>query len=67
LFSFSAKPAIGRVSRWARVSFTTWLFRLEIGGVPKTESKSIASKIIQHPAVTIERIKRRRIIFEFSV
>src|SRR5260370_37733373 len=28
----------------------------------KTEFKTIASKIIQHPAVTIDRIKRRRVI-----
>jgi hypothetical protein len=32
----------------------------------KTEFKTIASKIIQHPAVTIDRIKRRRVI-DFSV
>jgi hypothetical protein len=28
----------------------------------KTELKTIASMIIQHPAVTIERIKLRRVI-----
>ncbi len=28
----------------------------------KTEFKTVASKIIQHPAVTIDRIKRRRVI-----
>jgi hypothetical protein len=33
----------------------------------KTELKTIASKIIQHPAVTIERIKLRRRIIELSV
>jgi hypothetical protein len=31
----------------------------------KTELKTIASKIIQHPAVTIERIKLRRRVIEF--
>jgi hypothetical protein len=31
----------------------------------KTELKTIASKIIQHPAVTIERIKVRRRVIEF--
>jgi hypothetical protein len=33
----------------------------------KTEFKTIASKIIQHPAVTIERIKLRRRVIELSV
>jgi len=33
----------------------------------KTEFKTIASKIIQHPAVTIETIKLRRRIIELSV
>jgi hypothetical protein len=33
----------------------------------KTEFKTIASKTIQHPAVTIERIKRRRRVIELSV
>jgi hypothetical protein len=33
----------------------------------KTELKTIASKIIQHPAVTIERIKLRRRVIELSV
>jgi len=33
----------------------------------KTEFKTIASKIIQHPAVMIERIKLRRRVIELSV
>jgi hypothetical protein len=33
----------------------------------KTELKTIASKIIQHPAATIERIKLRRRVIELSV
>jgi len=33
----------------------------------KTELKTIASRIIQHPAVTIERIKLRRRVIELSV
>jgi hypothetical protein len=33
----------------------------------KTEFKTTASKIIQHPAVTIERIKLRRRVIELSV
>ena len=33
----------------------------------KTEFKTVASKIIQHPAVTIERIKLRRRVTELSV
>jgi hypothetical protein len=33
----------------------------------KTEFKTVASKIIQHPAVTIERIKLRRRVIELSV
>jgi hypothetical protein len=32
----------------------------------KTELKTIASMIIQHPAVTIERIKLRRRVIELS-
>ncbi|MGB6396689.1 MAG: hypothetical protein WBF73_13515, partial [Bradyrhizobium sp.] len=33
----------------------------------KTEFKTIASKMIQHPAVTIERIRPRRRVIELSV
>jgi hypothetical protein len=33
----------------------------------KTELKTIASKIVQHPAATIERIKLRRRVIELSV
>jgi hypothetical protein len=33
----------------------------------KTEFKTSASKMIQHPAVTIERIKPRRRVIELSV
>ena len=33
----------------------------------KTELKTIASNIIQHPAVAIERIKLRRRVIELSV
>jgi hypothetical protein len=33
----------------------------------KTEFKTIASKIIQNPAVTIERIKLRRRVIELSL
>jgi len=33
----------------------------------KTELKTIASRIIQHPAVRIERIKLRRRVIEISV
>jgi hypothetical protein len=33
----------------------------------KTEFKTIASKIIQHPAVTIDRIRQRRRVIGFSV
>ena len=33
----------------------------------KTELKTIASKIIQHPAVTIEGIKLRRRVIELSI
>ena len=33
----------------------------------KTEFKTIASKIIQHPADTIEKIKLRRRVIELSV
>jgi hypothetical protein len=33
----------------------------------KTEFKTIASKMIQHPAVMIERIKPRRRVIELSV
>jgi hypothetical protein len=33
----------------------------------KTEFKTIASRIIQHPAVRIERIKLRRRVIELSV
>jgi len=35
--------------------------------VAKTEFKTIASKMIQHPAVTIERIKPHRRVIELSV
>jgi hypothetical protein len=45
------------------------LFRICLASLlaAKTEFKTIASKMIQHPAVTIERIKPPRRVIELSV
>ena len=45
------------------------LVRICLASLPaaKTEFKAIASKMIQHPTVTIERIRPRRRVIELSV